>query len=150
MPAAPPVACSEFATSPVCSPVCARLRLSLGPGWTTLFIEFALTPRPRSVYLVRFYHYRVCARTQTKFPLSVCEGVDFGSCSNTLSTVSNKTVPMFAHLAFMVPYLHEYSSESHDPSFTGKPCISSFRGHTHDVITIGICRDMLVALGRQH
>ena len=66
------------------------------------------------------------------------------------STVSNKTVSMFAHPAFMVPYLHKYSSESHDPSFTRKPCISPFRGRGHDVITIGIRRDMLIALGRQH
>ena len=64
--------------------------------------------------------------------------------------MSNKTVSMFAHLTFMGPYLHKYSSESHDPSFTRKPCISSFRGRAHHVIMIGIRRDMLVPLGRQH
>ena len=65
-------------------------------------------------------------------------------------TVSNKTVSMFAHLAFMVPYLHRYSSESHDPSFTRKPRIPPFRGRAHHVITTGIRRDMLTVLGGQH
>ena len=68
----------------------------------------------------------------------------------TKPTVSNKTVSMFAHLTFTVPYLHKYSTKSHDPSFTRKPCISSFRGRARHVITTGICRDTLAALGRQH
>ena len=57
---------------------------------------------------------------------------------------------MFAHLAFMVLYLREYSSELHDPSFTGKPRIPPFRGRARDVITTGIRRDMLATLERQH
>ena len=65
-------------------------------------------------------------------------------------TVSNKTVPMFAHPAFVVLYLHKYSSELHDPSFTGKPCISPFCGCARHVIMTCIRRDTLAALERQH
>ena len=65
-------------------------------------------------------------------------------------TVSNKTVSMFAQFAFTRPHLHEYSSEMHDSSFTGKPCISPFRGCAHHVITIDIRQDMLATLERQH
>ena len=91
----------------------------------------------------------VCTRLH---PLEGCKHVHSHghSHSRVVYTVSNKTVPMFAHLAFMVLYLREYSSELHDPSFTGKPRIPPFRGHARHVITTGIRRDMLATLERQH
>ena len=64
--------------------------------------------------------------------------------------MSNKTVPMFAHPAFVVLYLHKYSLELHDPGFTGKPCISPFCGHVRHVIMTCNHQDMLTALERQH
>ena len=63
--------------------------------------------------------------------------------------VSNKTVSVFAWFALVRSYLIKYLSELHDPTITGKPCISSLCGYICHVIINNISQETFAALGRQ-